>query len=68
MDTNAYDIWTKEETERLIEAYEVHEKGEYDLAIEFGRSLGSIATRLVRSGCIECKSEVRRISKNSISS
>ena len=63
MDTNAYERWTKEETERLIEAYEVHEKGVYDLANEFGRTLGTIATHLVRSGCIECKSEVRRISK-----
>ena len=63
MDTNAYERWTKEETERLIEAYEVHEKGVYDLANEFGRTLGAIATHLARSGCIECKSEVRRISK-----
>ena len=63
MDTNAYERWTKEETERLIEAYDIHEKGVYDLANEFGRSLGAIASRLVRSGCIECKSEVRRISK-----
>ena len=57
MDAKAYEKWTKEETERLIEAYDAHKMDVYELAKKFGRSRGAITTRLVRSGFIEHKSE-----------